>query len=237
MAVVFFEENYMVSKKGKIHIFSYSETSFSSRGEAGRLLAAELKQFAGENTVLLGIPRGGIIVAEEVARLLKAELDVVLSRKLGAPANPELAIGALSEDGHIFLNKALVFSLRVDENYIALEKERQLQEIKRRIQAYRSVRPKVSLTGKTVIITDDGIATGATMEAALWIAKQEKPKYLVAAAPVAPADSLEKLTLTADEVLCLRVPEWFGAVGQFYREFTQVDDEEVVEILKKGSSK
>lgn len=219
----------------KINIISYNDESFADRQEAGRLLAAELKKFGSEKTVVLGIPRGGIIVAREVASILKADLDVVLSRKLGAPANPELAIGALSEDGHMVLDTTLVFSMGIDERYIAQEKKRQLNEIERRIQEYRSVKAKVPLGGKTVIITDDGIATGATMEAALWIAKHEEPSTLVAAVPVAPADSLVKLAVTADNVICLRAPAWFRAVGQFYQEFIQVDDEEVVKILKESS--
>lgn len=225
----------MSKDKKKINVVSFSGEVFSARREAGQLLAEELKKYKHTQAVVLGIPRGGIVVARELAMILEAELDIVLSRKIGAPGNTELAIGAISEDGYFVLDTQMVLATAADESYIEKEKQRQLAEINRRNKEYRRVKQKVPLTHKTVIITDDGIATGATMQAALWIARRENPEKLVVAIPVAPEESLEKLAEIADEVLCLRVPGFFGAVGQFYREFTQVDDSEVAEILKRSS--
>lgn len=216
---------------GTMRIISKTNDAFGSREEAGRLLGKELKAYRNKNTVVLGIPRGGIIIARELARYLNAELDIVLSRKLGAPGNPELAIGAVCEDGSVFLNEPLASQIG-DEEYISREKKRQLSELKKRIGIYRKVRPKVALKAKTVIITDDGIATGVTMQAALLAARKEKPDKLIVAVPVASKEALDLLSLAADEIICLRLPFFFASVGQFYLEFRQVKDKEVLEILK-----
>lgn len=218
---------------GRVHILSNSGERFKDRREAGRLLGVELKKEHGLDTIVLGIPRGGIVVAVEVAKTLDAHLDIVLSRKLGAPFNPELAVGAVSEDGKVFLNENVVASLGVDDYYIQKEKAHQILEIKRRIELYRKFLPKVPLKGKIVIVTDDGVATGATMQAALWAARQEQPKKLIAALPVGPPETIEMLAGDADETLCLRAPEFFAAVGQFYLQFGQVEDEELTEVLKE----
>ncbi len=218
---------------GKIRIISQSSERFESRKAAGTLLAAELKKLKGEAAVVLGIPRGGMIVACELALALDADLDIVLSRKLGAPHNPELAIGAVGEDGKVFLNENVVGYLSVGDDYVRVEKERQMLEIKRRIALYRKVLPKVALNERTVIVTDDGVATGATMQAALWSVRQEGPKKLIAALPVGPPETLEMLSQDADEIICLRAPEFFAAVGQFYSQFTQVEDKELLELLRK----
>lgn len=219
---------------GKLRILSWSEEPFKDRSEAGNLLARELKGLRGKGIVVLGIPRGGIVVAAEMAALLEAELDIVLSHKLGAPGNPELAIGAISEDGEVLLNEGLLSYSGAEESYIQQEKARRLAEIKGRVEQYRRVHPKVSLKGKAVVITDDGVATGATMDAALWAARKEEPKRLISAVPVGPKETLERLTEYADEVICLRVPSYFMAVGQFYRDFEQIGDEEVLRILKEA---
>lgn len=182
----------------------------------------------------MGIPRGGIIVAGEISRLLKAELDIVLSRKLGAPGNPELAIGSVGEGGELFLNQDLALRVGADKTYIEAEKARQLAEIKNRIQRFRQVKVKVSFKGKTVIVTDDGVATGATMQAALWAIRQEKPKKLIAAIPVAVKESAELLANYADEVIVLRAPEFLNAISQFYLHFGQTSEEEVLGILKEA---
>ena len=212
-------------------IISHSDEPFRDRIEAGRLLAQELKGYRKKDAVVLGIPRGGMVVAQEVARQLEAELDIVLSRKLGAPGNPELAIGAVAEGGKVFLHEML--SIDSDKGYIAEEKARQLKEINRRVERYRALRPKVKLTDRTVIVTDDGLATGATMQAALWSIRQERPKKIILAVPVAPEDTIQKLASDADETIVLRVPAFFGAVGQFYTHFDQTSDEEVLAILKQ----
>ncbi len=215
----------------KIHIISNSSQPFKDRIEAGRLLAQELKKYGEQDIVVLGIPRGGMVVADELARALEADLDIVLSRKLGAPGNPELAIGAVAEGGKLFLHEVLSGRFS-DNDYIKKEKAHQLAEIQRRIEHYRVIRPKVKLTGKTVVVTDDGLATGATMQAALWAIRQERPKKLIVAVPVAPEDTVRKLADDADEILVLRTPMFFAAVGQFYTHFGQTDDEEVLSILK-----
>lgn len=180
---------------------------------------------------MLGIPRGGIVVAAEISRLLKAQLDIVLSRKLGAPGNPELAVGSISEQGKLFLNEDLASAVGADKSYIQAEKARQLAEIKNRIQLFRRVKAKAPLKGKTVIVTDDGVATGATMQAALWAIKKENPKELIAAIPVAAKESVELLAGFADETIVLRQPEYLGAISQFYLHFEQVSDKEVLNIL------
>lgn len=227
---------------GKIRIIAHSDEPFRDRIEAGLLLANELKRYSGEDTIILGIPRGGVIIAYEVARKLGSELDIVLSRKLGAPGNPELAVGAVSEDGKLFLHDMVMMQGLAGSPYIEEEKAHQMAEISRRVAVYRKARPKALLKGKTVIVTDDGLATGATMQAALWMARHEGPKRLISAVPVAPADTVEKLSNDADEMVVLRVPQFFGAVGQFYEIFDQTSDGEVLKILedeykrmKKGS--
>ena len=216
-----------------IRIISRSDEPFQDRQEAGRLLAGELRQFSREKTVALGIPRGGVIVAREIARELKAEFDIVLAHKLGSPGYAELAIGSVAEDGRVFLNEMLVRKLGVSDDYIEDEKGRQLVEIRRRANLIRRVRPKVPLTGKTVIITDDGVATGATAQAAIWSVRLENPARLIVALPVGPEEALRKLSEDVDDVICLRAPEDFAGVGQFYLRFTPVEDEAVLKILEQ----
>lgn len=219
---------------GGVRIISYSEKPFRDRKEAGVLLAVILENLCGKEIVVLGIPRGGMLIAAEISKILQADLDIALSRKLGAPGNPELAIGSVSEDGKLFLNEELVFSVGADKVYIEAEKERQLTEIRNRVKLFRKIKPKVPLTGKTVIVTDDGVATGATMQAALWSSLKEKPEKLICAVPVGSKESIERLADYADETIALRVPRALFAIGQFYHNFSQTSDEEVLEILKKG---
>jgi putative phosphoribosyl transferase len=172
--------------------------------EAGQLLAQELAEYRGRQTVVLGIPRGGVVIAREVARALEAEVDTVLSRKLGAPGNPELAIGAIAEDGKVFLHEQLLSQLGVTPEYLKQEKARQMAELKRRIALYRQARSNVPLEGRVVIVTDDGVATGATMQAALWTSNREGPDRLIAALPVGPADTVTRLAQETAELICLR---------------------------------
>jgi len=214
---------------GVCRIVSRSGEAFVDRVEAGRLLAAELGQWRGRHAVVLGIPRGGLVVGHELARALDADLDVVLARKLGAPGSPEFAIGAVAEDGRLFLRNADTYA---DADYIEREKTAQLHEIALRAARYRAIRRKVSLAGRPVILTDDGIATGATMQAAIWAARQESPQEIIVAVPVGPEDSLEMLSHEADWCICLRVPPLFAAVGQFYLAFEQVPEDEVLAILR-----
>jgi len=222
---------------GTHRVISTSDEPFRDRTEAGHLLARELESYRGPGTTVLGIPRGGVVVAAEVARALDADLDIVLARKIGAPGNPEAAIGAISEDGRLFIDKSLASYVRADSPYIESEKRRQMARIKELAGEFRAIRPKVPLAGRTVIVTDDGVATGATMRAAAWAARHENPHKVILAIPVAPAEAIESLAEDADEVVCLRVPPYFAAVGQFYMEFGQTSNEEVKAILEEASRK
>ena len=218
---------------GRITILSDSAEAFRDRKEAGSLLGVALADLKGARTVVLGIPRGGVIVAREAALFLKADLDIVLSRKLGAPHNPELAIGAITENGKIFLDDSIVSHTGADETYIKKETKHQSDEMVRREKIFRKILPKTSLERKTVIIVDDGLATGATMQASLWAARQEKPSKLIAALPVASREAIDRIADYCDEVICLRCPDFFEAVGQFYINFDQTTDEEVAAILQR----
>jgi putative phosphoribosyl transferase len=206
---------------------------FATRREAGRMLADALSSFRGADVVVLGIPRGGLPVAREVADALGAPLDIIVVRKLGAPGEPELGIGAVVDGDHprAIFNQAVIEHLGVRDEYIRAEIERQLKEIKRREATYRAGRAPVPLADKTVIVIDDGIATGSSVRAALRGVRRLKPKRLVLAVPVAPAETVEALRGDADEIVCLESPPDFFAVGQFYRDFHQVGDEEVARIL------
>lgn len=218
---------------GALKILSRSEEGFRDRQEAGRLLAQELIGLRGKKAVVLGIPRGGIVVAREIAQELDAEMDIVLSRKLRTPGQEELAMGSVSEDGHVFLNDRVVREIGISKDAIQREKEAQMAEIARRSEMIRKVLPKVSLKGRYVVITDDGVATGATFQAALWSVRHEQPLRLIAAVPVGPNDTLAKLSEDTDELICLRSPPFFAAVGQFYMRFGQVEDGDVLEILRE----
>lgn len=222
---------------GTFRIISASSGPFNSRAEAGRLLASELKNFSRPKAVVLGIPRGGVIVARQIADTLKADLDIVLSHKLGAPGNPELAIGAVCEDGKLFVDRAILSYIGVDDSYVEEEKSCQLEQIARRVEEYRRLLPKLPLKARVVIVTDDGVATGATMQAALWAVRREEPERIIAALPVGPEDVVANLSKDADETICLRTPPFFGAIGRFYVEFDQVEEEQLLEILGQERKK
>ena len=222
---------------GAVRIISRSGQAFANRDEAGKLLASHIGKFRGQNTVVLGIPRGGVIVAVKIAEELKMDFDVVLSHKLGAPYNPELAIGAICEDGTFFINTQIAAHTDADPNYIEMEKTRQLERMTERVKQYREVLPKIDLRDKVVIITDDGIATGASMQAAAWAVRREKPRKIVLAIPVGPEDSVMEISKDADETVCLRCPPYFAALSQFYYEFEQVEDSVLLEILERHKNK
>jgi putative phosphoribosyl transferase len=216
----------------KLKIVSHSGGAFQDRVEAGRLLADELAEYAGRNVLVLGIPRGGVVVGRELAHKLDGELDVILARKLRTPGREELAMGAIAEDGTVFMNEQVIRMLGVDARRISEEKSLQMAEIGRRARLIRKVRPRVPIKGRTVIVTDDGVATGATTEAALWAVRQAGPKMLIAAMPVGSDDTVRRLSEEVDQMICLRAPRFFEAVGQFYLRFHPVSDDEVLDILR-----
>jgi len=204
---------------------------FKDRSEAGKRLVQLMKELKGKDLVVLAIPRGGVVVGYEIAKELKAKLDVIIPRKIGAPLDPELAIGAIGEDGTLYLMENLVDQLGVSKEYIEEEVERQMREIKRRALKYRGEREALDIKGKTVILVDDGLATGATMKAAIMQVKKREPKEIFVAVPVSPKDTLLEISKMVDKVYCLATPEPFYAIGQFYRNFEQVSDEVVIKLL------
>jgi putative phosphoribosyl transferase len=211
---------------------------FRDRRDAGRQLAIALlkRGYNGENTLVLGIPRGGLVVADEVAKALSTALDVIIARKLRAPFQPELGIGAVVDGDRIVLNEEVVRSVGVSQDYLNREIAYQKEEIERRLRFYRGDHPAPEVAEKTVIVVDDGIATGYTFRASLESLRQRHPDRLVAAAPVAAHDSTEMLKAFADEVVCLHTPVAFYAVGAWYENFDQTSDEEAVAILRRSWS-
>jgi putative phosphoribosyl transferase len=204
---------------------------FHDRKAAGAALGERLQAYRGTNPIVIGLPRGGVVVAAEVARVLDAELDVIVARKLGSPISTELAIGAVTPDGERFLNEDVIRELDVSEPYIEAVTQVQQAEARRREARFRGDRPPLRLTGRTVILVDDGIATGATIRAAVRAARKQQPGKLVVAAPVGAPEACAALRTEADEVVCLHEPEYFGAVGSWYRHFEQTEDEEVERLL------
>lgn len=209
---------------------------FPTRTEAGRRLALLLREYASrKDVIVLGIPRGGVPVAFEVARMLKAPLDVLVLRKLGVPGHEELGFGAIASGGIRALNPEIVEALRISPWDIELVTDREAKELKRREQAYRGRRPALNVKGRTVILVDDGIATGSGMRAAVDALRQMKPAQIVIAVPVAPASTCDHLRGEVDDLICLATPDPFYGVGQFYRDFSQVPDQEVNELLDRAA--
>jgi len=212
---------------------------FKDRREGGRQLAKALTKrgYKGQNTLVLGIPRGGLVIADEVAKALSATLDVIIARKLRAPYRPELGIGAVVDGDHVTINEDLSRAVGATQDYLTREIAYQGEEVERRLRFYRGEHPAPEISGKTVIVVDDGIATGYTFRAALESLRQRHPDRLVAAAPVAAHDSAEMLKAFADEVVCLNTPTSFFAVGAWYQNFDQVSDEEAAAILHRNWSR
>ena len=210
------------------------EEIFADRREAAERLAEALSHLRDEDVVVLGIPRGGVEVAAVVAEALQAPLDVVIPRKVGAPGNPELGLGAVAEDVEV-LDQHLLRVLNVSESYLRREIAAQREEIARRSSAYRRGRPPVDLAGKVAVIVDDGVATGGTAVAALRWGRAEGAKRVVLAVPVAPLEAVRRLEPEADEIVVLASPEPFYAVGQWYRSFPQIPDERVIELLASSA--
>jgi predicted phosphoribosyltransferase len=208
---------------------------FRDREDAARWLARELKDRKLHEPLVLAIPRGGVVTGAVLARELCAELDVVLSRKLRAPGHPELAIGAVSERGGVYLNPYALELAEVPGEYLVEERRHQMAEIWRRQRVFRAVRPAAQVAGRSVIVTDDGIATGSTMIAALQTVRAQHPCELIVAVPVAATSRLEEVRRLCDEVVCPVSMEQFWSVGQFYDDFTQVEDEAAVRLLRQAS--
>jgi putative phosphoribosyl transferase len=204
--------------------------AFEDRREAGQRLAEALSDFAGQDVVILGIPRGGVVIAAVVADRLGAPLDIVIPRKVGAPGNPELGLGAVAEGVEV-LDERLLDVLGVTEGYLRREVAAQQEELRRRADVYRGGRDPVELAGKVAIVVDDGVATGGTAIAAIRWARNQDAAKVVLAVPVAPGEALDRLRQEADEVVALAAPEPFYAVGQWYADFPQVSDREVIELL------
>jgi putative phosphoribosyl transferase len=210
---------------------------FADRYAAGRQLAAKLAHLKDRAPVVLALPRGGVAVGFEIAQALGAPLDIVLVRKIGVPWQPELALGAVTDGAspETFIDQDLAKALDIPESYVEEETAHQLEEIERRRRTYCAGRPLVDVTGRTAIVVDDGIATGATMRVALRSVRRRNPAHLVLAVPVAPPETIAEFRKEADETICLETPDMLGAIGFYYRDFHQMSDGEVTDLLARAA--
>ena len=207
---------------------------FIDRNDAAKKLANKLLQYKGQNPLILAIPRGAVPMAKVIAEELGGNFDVVLVRKLRAPYQPELAIGSIDESGWAYIASHAA-STGASQEYIEDEKKTQMETIRKRRNQYTPIRPPIDPAGRIVIVIDDGLATGATMISALHGLRARNPARLICAVPVAPPETLKKVANMADEVVCLYAPDYFMAVGQFYQNFSQVEDKEVIDILRHSA--
>ncbi len=206
--------------------------TFKDRREAGKKLAEALVEYRNsKDAILLALPRGGVVVADEIAESLNLPFDIVVPRKIGAPANPEYAIGAITETGEGIFNEKEIED--IDKEWLKKEIEKEVKEAQRRLKTYRGGKPPIDLKNKIVILIDDGIATGLTLLAAIKSVKKQNPEKIIVAAPVGAKDSVAIIKKEVNEVVCLYAPTFFGAVGSFYEEFGQTSDEEVIQILSR----
>jgi len=211
---------------------------FENRSDAGRRLSSRLQQYKGRHDVIvLALPRGGVVIGDEIAQAINAPLNVIIVRKIGFPGQPELAVGAVAESGSVVLNEDLMAEGRLSRDLLKREIDHQKDEIAKRVFLYRSGKGLPSLNDTTVILVDDGVATGATIKAAISALKDEKVAKLVVALPVGPPETVGVLRQMVDELVCLETPFVFRAVSAYYYDFTQVSDDQVVSILRKSSAK
>ena len=226
-----------VEFKARTNVGLFGESMmFNDRVDAGRKLAKRLEAYAKrKDVIVLGIPRGGVPVAFEVAKALEAPLDVFLSRKLGVPGQEELAFGAVASGDVRVLDRQIIEAVGVSEQQIEQTTQAVKKELERRERLFRGSRPPLNVEGRTVLLVDDGIATGSSMRAALSALRQMKPARIVVAVPVAPVSTCNRLRPDVDELVCLHMPESFSAIGQFYADFSQVPDEDVAGLLQHGA--
>lgn len=209
---------------------------FKDRVDAGEILANKLSKYAAENPLVLGLPRGGVPVAFEVAKALKAPLDVYIVRKLGVPGHEELAMGAIATGDVRVLNESVIGPLQISKEAIETETKKEKEELKRRERVYRSGRAPLNVANRTVLLIDDGIATGSTIKAAIAALKKQKAGKIIVGVPVAPSSTIEELKEEVDDVLCISTPDVFIAISVWYDEFPQTTDEQVRELLKKAET-
>lgn len=209
---------------------------FKDRVDAGEILANKLSKYAAENPLVLGLPRGGVPVAFEVAKALKAPLDVFIVRKLGVPGHEELAMGAIATGDVRVLNESVIEYLHISKEAIATETRKEKEELKRRERVYRSGRDPVNVANRTVLLIDDGIATGSTIKAAIAALKKQKAGKIIVGVPVAPSSTIEELKKEVDDLVCISTPDLFMAISVWYDEFPQTTDEQVRELLKKAET-
>jgi putative phosphoribosyl transferase len=220
--------SYRVSRRSAVAMV------FQNRVEAGKRLAEALATLGLSRPIVLAIPRGGVVVGEEVARELGAVLDIVVTRKIEAPGEPEYALGAVTQEGEAIIDRQAAESLGASASYLDAQVEKKRREVKERMEKFRGGTEYPDLRGRTVIIVDDGIATGSSVGAAVMSVKKKGPKEVVVGVPVAPRDAVETLEQDVDKVVCLETPGPFLAIGEFYRDFEQVSDEEVVRVLQRS---
>ena len=207
---------------------------FENRIEAGKLLSKKLTKYKNKkNTTVIGLPRGGIITANQISKELNLPLDIIVTRKIGAPHNPELAIGAVTQDGQIIIDKDIVELIKADEKHINQIAKKEKIEAERRLKLYRGKREPLNLINQTIILTDDGIATGNTIKAAIKYAKKIGVKKIILAIPIAPKEKIRSFKKEVDEIICLEQPLEFYGIGQFYKNFEQITDEQVINLMKE----
>ncbi len=209
---------------------------FKDRQDAGRQLAKALSQYKKQkDTIVIGLPRGGVVLAYEVAKALSLPLDITCPRKIGAPLNPEFAIGAITETGEGIFNESVIATLGISPSYLQKTIEKEKIEAQKRLDKFRDGKPPRNFQGKTLIIVDDGLATGSTMKAAILSMRTVGAEKIVMAVPIAPPKTLQEISQMVDEAVCLDTPYFFQAVGQFYKYFNQTSDEDVIKLIKDSA--